>query len=99
MGQARRRGSYEKRVEEGIVKNIEKERQRDIKRLARNRERLAYIDSLPPEERQRHREGSAWFNSLMAISAGLQASLMTRRDPRTNREPTLEELEDMLRRS
>lgn len=99
MGQARRRGSYEKRVEEGIVKNIEKERQRDIERLARKRRQLEYIDSLPPEERKRHRESSFWFNSLMAMSAGLQASLSMRSKKPVKPPTTLEDFEDLLRNS
>lgn len=65
MGQAKQRGTYEQRVSEAVVRNLERERLAGLEREQRRlmvRQREA---ALPPVERKRIR------NSRMVAAAGL----------------------------
>lgn len=53
MGEARRRGNRERRIEQSIDRREQEERARQAERARREEERRARIASLPPEERKK----------------------------------------------
>lgn len=70
MGEAKRRGNLQKRIEEGVVKaQLRQEAQAELVKQ-RRREEAIKLAAMSPEQRRRRRDAVMLLGQLAAWSAG-----------------------------